>query len=102
MMFIQTMRKSLSLDELNEVYANPPDLNYVTNELPEHPIGDGTVPQRALEDCAICYEQMTSSEDLVFCKYVCGNSVHAGCFNMWKRACGRNVTCVYCRKKWKH
>jgi hypothetical protein len=27
-------------------------------------------------DCPVCFEKMSSSEDIVYCKYSCGNSIH--------------------------
>jgi len=36
-----------------------------------------TVNQKKIEgDCLVCFEPLDSSEDLVYCKYSCGNNIH--------------------------
>jgi hypothetical protein len=44
-----------------------------------------TVNQKKIEgDCLVCFEPLDSSEDLVYCKYSCGNNIHKKCFERWK------------------
>ena len=45
-------------------------------------------------ECAICTELMEDVKDTDWC-YVCGNSVHQGCFAKWNK-----LSCVYCRSEW--
>ena len=40
---------------------------------------------------------MTKTEPIVFCRYSCGNSMHADCFEKWKAHTDKNI-CVYCRQ----
>lgn len=61
-----------------------------------------TVEQRLPldEPCAICFEDLVADkEEIVFCSYSCGKSLHADCFNRWidKK---EQATCVYCRANW--
>nr|CAG8445583.1 15784_t:CDS:10 [Entrophospora candida] len=61
-------------------------------------------PRQPIEgDCPICYEALSETEKLVWCKDSCGNNVHEVCFDQWKsskRSSGDEITCVYCRNKW--
>ncbi|CAJ0755329.1 1747_t:CDS:10, partial [Entrophospora sp. SA101] len=61
-------------------------------------------PRQPIEgDCPICYETLSETEKLVWCKDSCGNNVHEVCFDQWKsskRSSGDEITCVYCRNKW--
>ncbi|CEO95721.1 hypothetical protein PBRA_004434, partial [Plasmodiophora brassicae] len=53
--------------------------------------------------CPICYECMSTNEDLVYCPSGCHRPIHALCFGQWRSACinrGNPVTCVYCRTGW--
>lgn len=55
------------------------------------------------QDCAICFDEMTSADELVWCKSSCGNNVHKACMTAWstaQRKQGKAVTCVYCREDW--
>jgi len=48
------------------------------------------------EDCAICYEPMTESCQVVFCEKTCGKSVHSVCFDRYSEHT-RKCICAYCR-----
>jgi len=61
--------------------------------------------QKAIEgDCPICYERMKPTENIVWCKYGCGNNVHKDCFDQWIETKTEKsvdeVKCVYCRAPW--
>lgn len=45
---------------------------------------------------------MHEKEDLVYCKYSCGQSIHKECFDLWIKAkkTPEEVQCVYCRSRW--
>jgi len=54
--------------------------------------------------CPICYEDMSTDEELVYCESSCGQNVHKNCFDQWmtvQKKKGEEVTCVYCRERWK-
>jgi len=61
--------------------------------------------QKAIEgDCPICYERMKPTDNIVWCKYGCGNNVHKDCFDQWIETKTEKsvdeVKCVYCRAPW--
>lgn len=57
------------------------------------------VEQKTIEDnCPICFEEMNKSDNIVYCKYVCGKSLHKECFEKWNTV--KSNQCVYCRGKW--
>lgn len=57
------------------------------------------VEQKPIEDnCPICFEEMNKSDNIVYCKYVCGKSLHNECFDKWKLV--KPNQCVYCRGNW--
>ena len=47
------------------------------------------------EDCAICFEPMTSSDDLVRCERTCKNQFHSDCMDQWITRGSK--TCPLCR-----
>ena len=60
---------------------------------------DSEVKQKMNQECAICFEKINHEKDkIVYCKYVCGNSVHKECFNRWSTI--KPNQCVYCRGMW--
>ena len=63
--------------------------------LPDVALG---VPQRECQgqDCAICMEPMSEPSELVYCKRVCGNSVHTVCFQIWSKQ-HPQAPCPMCR-----
>lgn len=50
------------------------------------------------QECVICLEIMTKEDQLVWCKRVCGNSVHRSCYENWRKH--NKSTCVHCRNDW--
>jgi hypothetical protein len=62
---------------------------------------NGKVKRQPTNDiCPICLDNLEegSQDDLDYCKYGCGKSIHKNCFSMW---CKKNQrTCVFCRAKW--
>ena len=74
---------------------------------------DGGGKRKPVEgDCPICFGEMGAAdkgEPVVWCRAVCGQNVHKGCFETWaatKRrqvwggGGGGEVTCPYCRSVW--
>ncbi|KAL1999785.1 hypothetical protein VTN02DRAFT_3981 [Thermoascus thermophilus] len=54
-------------------------------------------------DCPICFMEFDpKTDDVVWCKTVCGNNVHRTCFQRWAATQRTNggVRCVYCRAPW--
>jgi len=62
------------------------------------------VSQKPIEgDCPVCFEKMSTSQELVYCKYSCGNNIHQDCFHQWRTSRTdehKDVRCIYCRAKW--
>jgi hypothetical protein len=55
--------------------------------------------QKKTDDlCPICLDDLENGEELVFCKYSCGKSIHYECFNMLAKS--RNISCPFCMKTW--
>lgn len=80
---------------------NPGQAGEEANTTPaDTPLADDESGRKPIEgDCPICYEEMSSSEEIAWCRAGCGNNVHMQCFRMWL---GRGKdTCVLCRTKWK-
>ena len=44
------------------------------------------------EPCPICLETMTDTDNVIYCKYSCGKSIHKSCWNTYNKK-----NCVYCR-----
>ncbi len=43
-------------------------------------------------------DELQTEEELDYCKYGCGKSIHKNCFVMWTK---KNLgNCVYCRTDW--
>eukprot|EP00742_Colponemidia_sp_Colp-10_P013003 GILJ01014656.1.p1 GENE.GILJ01014656.1~~GILJ01014656.1.p1 ORF type:complete len:320 (+),score=26.53 GILJ01014656.1:626-1585(+) len=61
------------------------------------------VKQRPLEgeECPICFEPFTTGEAVVWCRAQCGSNLHRDCFNRWRQQKGANVTCPFCRARWR-
>lgn len=65
-------------------------------------IADPVQQKEVNGDCPICAESMLDG-DLLYCKSMCGQSVHRKCWEKWseyKKRCGNVPTCVYCRSVW--
>ena len=76
--------------------------NYHTHNSNQSNTESKEVPQKPLDKtsvCAICLEDMTKDQDLVYCKNTCGNSVHSDCFKQYIKYKKKEI-CVYCRTSW--
>lgn len=64
-------------------------------------LGNNTteIEKKGLDDvCPVCLDDLTDGNELDFCKYSCGRSIHKLCFSMW---CKKNTAkCVYCNSDW--
>jgi uncharacterized Zn finger protein len=104
-------QRGLLSSEIKEIFHNaPPDPTIMANiqvqkkyiEIVEGK-SENSIKRRSIEgDCPICYEEMKSSEQLVWCKNSCGNNIHLECFNNWCKSKNNmeEITCVYCRALW--
>lgn len=63
------------------------------------------VKQRKIEgECPICCVEMMKSDELVYCKYSCGNNIHQKCADEWHQMQKNQdiePSCVFCRSMWK-
>ena len=48
-------------------------------------------------DCPVCFTEFEpDTEEIVWCKAMCGNNIHKRCFEQWaKSQRGSQVKCVY-------
>jgi hypothetical protein len=64
---------------------------------------NGEVDRKNITDedvCPICLGDMIDQDDeLTYCKYSCGSSVHSDCFKMFNSQ-RNDVKCLFCQKKW--
>lgn len=53
-------------------------------------------------ECPVCYDSIsTSSDELVWCRSGCGQTVHAACFQTWRSTNpSQAATCMICRSPW--
>ena len=49
-----------------------------------------------MEECTICFDIMKKKDRLTEC-FLCGKSVHAKCFTVWKKKSGMDDKCLYCQ-----
>lgn len=70
------------------------NISFVSNE--EEP----TAKRKDLGDCPICYDLMKKSENIIWCRYSCGQNVHKDCFNRWANSGRSKIRCVWCRAEW--
>lgn len=99
-------QKKYSNQELNLMFHNIPDMvvdqsirnNYINMK---NSGGNKTVAQRSLDDdiCPVCLDNMDTDDDIVFCRYSCGKSIHEECFTMWTKNKPKK-TCVFCAQLW--
>ncbi|ORZ21364.1 hypothetical protein BCR42DRAFT_407403 [Absidia repens] len=103
-----------SLNTLHEIFSSrvPDPASFIPQELKaiidrnikSGPAQSGTKTARRpidTSDCPVCCDEFddTKIQDILFCR-VCGNNIHAECFEMWKKTKLANITCVYCRSPW--
>lgn len=88
----------------NNLYANEQFreayINKIKNEAKTSSENNlGFKEQKVDDSCPICMDDFEpQSEDLDFCRYGCGKSVHKNCFKMWTKK--NNGNCVFCREEW--
>jgi len=65
---------------------------------------NGEVTQKKIDEedqCPICLDDLYEcDEEVIFCKYSCGNNIHRDCFEMYYQKKKTDITCLYCTKKW--
>ena len=86
------------------MFANAP-VTRAPNQEYNHEVTDHTIVNENRKpidgECPICVFDMSSDEDIVWCKASCGQNFHKLCFDQWRRSKnGGQVTCVYCRAIW--
>jgi hypothetical protein len=52
------------------------------------------------DDCGICFEAMTKSQTLTYCRAKCGANFHKSCIEPWLAQNRSNPTCPMCREVW--
>ena len=58
------------------------------------------ITQKFNDACPICLDDIISdSNNVDYCKYGCGKSVHKKCFKMWNNVSHTNK-CAFCRNDW--
>lgn len=50
------------------------------------------------DECGICLEEMEDGERVVYCKTICGKSIHQVCLARYSSVVA--ARCVYCRADW--
>jgi len=68
------------------------------NRLKNHTSATKQVVEKVDGDCAICFEEMRDSDELVKCNLTCKNGFHKDCMQQWINL-GHN-TCPLCRADW--
>lgn len=59
------------------------------------------VPVTEEDVCAVCLgEVFECDEELVYCRWSCGVSVHKNCFNMYNTFIKTDPKCIFCGKLW--
>ena len=110
--------------ELRHIFSNaPPRIGSRSSSGSSSSNGGGDAKRKPVgaDDCPICFCPIEfpvegryggfRSEDVVWCRAVCGTNVHASCFRQWRAvaaaktnnagsANGDKVTCVMCRAPW--
>jgi hypothetical protein len=50
--------------------------------------------------CPVCLGEMYDrDEELIYCKYSCGNGIHKECFDQYSSK-QHDIKCLFCHKKW--
>lgn len=112
----QVDKESYSKSELKKMFQNIPKI--IENVFVNHNIkktyenkykdkilnsGKGAdsleIEQKSTDDlCPICLDDLENGEELDYCKYSCGKSIHKDCFSMWAKT--KPNECVFCRQSW--
>ena len=45
----------------------------------------GIIEQKIDDNCPICMDELQKEEELDYCKYGCGKTIHKNCFVMWTK-----------------
>jgi len=92
------------MEEILEEAPPDPTAIYKKETSESRPPGEaGLVVQKAYEpsdQCPVCYEEMNTAEITVYCKGNCGHSLHAICYEEWKKARQGKGNCIYCGAEW--
>jgi hypothetical protein len=92
---------SFSDEELIEMYRNIPPITQNLMYKGEAVEVEGKeVDQKfdAGDICPICLDPLENGQELDFCRFSCGKTIHKKCFSMWEKSKGS--ICVFCRAKW--
>ncbi len=91
--------------QIKHIYTDN-ELIFMFNNIPEHIsqeiiIKKPTKINQKFDDvCPICLDDINSNSDNIdYCKYGCGKSVHINCFQIWNNTSGINK-CAFCRIDW--
>ena len=88
----------------NNLYANEQFREAYINKIKNEATGTsdnnlGIKVQKVDDSCPICMDDFEAGgEELDFCKFGCGKTVHKNCFEMWNKKNSGN--CVFCRTVW--
>ena len=98
--------------ELKDMISNIPDivdnLRVDTNKLSrfktQQKNGNGEVEMRDINEddmCPICLGSLYEcGEEIIYCKYSCGKSIHKLCFDMYNNKNEYNSKCLFCFREW--
>lgn len=87
-----------SIPEITKILCVDNDVKEKYNKNKDKEINT-KVNKKGLDDvCPICLDELTNGEELDFCKFSCGKSVHMMCFDMWNKKNGPK--CVFCSHDW--
>lgn len=68
--------------------------------------GNGEVEKREIDEeamCPICLAELYDcDEELIFCRYSCGYSLHKQCFDMYNSKQHGECKCIFCQKPWEN
>ena len=96
--------KKYSEEQLDELFGNIPEtvgLFSADQKIKDKykNTADKKKTEKKTDDvCPICLDELNNGEDVDYCKYACGKSVHTTCFTMWCKK--NNAKCVFCRHDW--
>jgi hypothetical protein len=98
--------------DLEDMFENIPqiteNLRIDANRLAKFRIlkknGNNEVEKRELDDesmCPICLTELCDcDEELIYCRYSCGYSLHKQCFDMYNSKQHGQFKCIFCQKPW--
>ncbi|PBP21713.1 RING finger domain protein (Znf1) [Diplocarpon rosae] len=90
--------------ELAEIFANAPVTPQSSSAAASIATDTGGFRKPIEGDCPVCvmnFDESNKSEDILWCKGVCGNNIHRHCFEQWAKSQPGTPKCVYCRAPWK-